>query len=123
MKKVSAFTITTVVLLVIICLSITGTVLSQGKNQSRIENQYRRQMEKDYVQEIRAYLEQLHMSNSGVTMTKVIYEDGQMEYQVTIHNKAIDRMSYQEQQELLWELEKISFPDTQSSISHQFLSL
>lgn len=123
MKKISVFTITTFVLLTIICLSITGTALSQGKNRSRIENAYRDDMEKEYVQAVRDFLEQAHMTNSGVTMTKVIYENGQMEYQVTIHNRAVERMSFYEQQKLLEELKKISFPDTQNTISHEFLTL
>jgi len=123
MKKISAFTVTTLVLLAIICFSITGTVLSQGRNQSKIEDSYRDQIEEDYIQEVRDFLNQAHMSNSGVTMTKVIYEEGQIEYQVTIHNRAIDRMSSYEQQKLIEELQKISFPDSQSTISHQFLTL
>ncbi|MDD2973216.1 MAG: hypothetical protein PHE02_13920 [Lachnospiraceae bacterium] len=115
--------ITTITLLLIICFSITGTVRSQGKNESKIETQYRSQMEDDYMMRIRELLESEHMRNSGITMTKVIYENGQIAYEMTIHNRVIDRMSDAEQQKLRGQLEKISFPDTQSSVSHQFLTL
>ena len=123
MRKVSAFTITTFILVGIILFSITGTVFSQSANKSKIEDKYRNQMEEDYIQEVREFLEEKNMSNSGITMTKVIYENGQMEYEVTIHNRAIDLMSYYEQQKLQQELQKISFPDSSSTVSHEFLKI
>ncbi|MDD3206714.1 MAG: hypothetical protein PHS74_13445 [Lachnospiraceae bacterium] len=123
MRKVSAFTIVTCILVGIICFCITGTVFSQEKSQSKVQKAYREQMEKDYVQEVRELLENEDMSNSGITMTKVIYPDGQMQYELTIHNRKIDKMSEHGKQQLQGKLQKLSFPDTESMVQHQFLEL
>ena len=123
MKKVSAFAVTTFILLAIICFSITGTVLGQAKNQSKIENAYRDKMEEVYIVKVRELLESKYLHHSGITLTKVIDTDGQITYQMMIHNQSIDRMSYCDKQKLLKELQEVTFPDADSTISHQFLEI
>lgn len=123
MKKISSFTVTTIILLTIICFSITGTVLGQAKNQSRIEDAYRNKMEEDYIAKVRSLLESECLYRSGITMTKVINQDGQITYQMVIHNKLINQMSWNKKQQLLKTLQKVTFLDADSTISHQFLEI
>ncbi len=123
MIKISSFAVTILISLVIICFSITGTVFGQAKNLNKIQDGYREEMEEYYIEEVRLLLESKCIYDSGITMTKVIYEDGLFTYQMMIHNQSIDRMPYYEKQQLLKELQKVNFPDSNSLISHHFLEI
>ena len=153
MIRISSFAVTTLISLVIICFSITGTVFGQAKNyekhalrvsqviaavakyklacirlvarvnQNKIQDAYRDEMEEDYMEEVQILLESKSLYHSGITMTKIMYEDGLITYRMVIHNQSIDRMSYYEKQQLLKELQKVDFPDANSIISHQFLEI
>ncbi len=123
MKRVSSFTIMTLLLLAVTCFSITGTAFGQAKNQDKMQDAYREEMEEDYKKEIQELLEDKCLYYSGITMTKIIYEDGLVTYNMVIHNRSIDRMSYYEKHQLLKELQKIEFPDMNSKVSYEFLKI
>lgn len=123
MKRISSFAVTTFILLSIICFSITGTVLGQAKNQIKIEDTYRDRMEEAYIAKVRSLLESECLYRSGITMTKVIDQDGQITYQMVIHNKSINQMPYVKRQQLLKALQKVTFPESDSTISLQFLEI
>lgn len=89
----------TAVIVFCVTLSTSFTVHSQNKlNDSadftgQEQSEQLEQLEKDYLRNVRDLLEEYTLYNSGVTMTKVIYENGGMEYTVTIHNSRLESLS------------------------------
>ena len=90
----------TVALILVTVFCTTGTVMGMGKNAARVDEKYYRQMEKEYVEWVRSYLQEEGYGNSGVTLTKVLYEDGSREYTLNVHHKRIDKLSESEQSAL-----------------------
>ena len=82
-----------------------------------------KQIEKEYVEQVKEILDGHHLSNSGVMMTKVIYGDGRREYTVKINNRVIQQMTSYEQAQLKTEMEKISFPLPNCSFTYEYLEL
>lgn len=121
LKKLPFTIIISLLLILATVFCISGTVVSQSRPGSRIEEKYYREMETAYVKEIRALLTEKGYENSGVTMTHIIDESGQRTYTVTIHHGSIDRLSEEEKQELLAECREVSFPDTECGFDHRFL--
>lgn len=116
------FTIMVSALLIfMIALCISGTVISQERNKSRIEEKYYRELEHDYVEEIRSFLAQEGYKNSGVTMTKIIEESGMRNYTVTIHHRKINSLTEKEKAVLEKKCGRIEFPVKGCGFSHKFL--
>lgn len=124
MKNMKEFTITaiiTIVLALVIAFCISGTVIGQNKGDARAEEQYYRVAEQEYMQEIRNLLEEKGYCNSGVTMNRVIEEDGTREYIVTIHHRRIENLSDEQKNALVTECQSIGFPVENCSFCHEFL--
>ena len=110
MKNKKEFAITaivTVVLVLITAFSVSGTVIGQNKGDDRAREQYLRMAEQEYVQEIRNLLEEKGYCSSGVTMNRVIEEDGTREYTVTIHHRRIESLSDEQKNALVAECQSI----------------
>lgn len=120
-KIISQTVVLSVILVLVTAFCISGTALSQSKNQRIIEERYYRQMERDYVREMRAFLEEKGYRDSGVTMTRVTEEDGARSYTVTIHHSGFGRLSQGEREALLEACAGIAFPVEECAFSHQFL--
>ena len=120
-KQISFTVIFTVILVLTIALCISTTAISQAKNDHRAETEYYREMEQDYVQELRSFLGENGYNNSGVTMTEIVETDGSRNYTVTIHHQKIRNLSAQEKSELLTGCKMLEFADGTCSISHKFL--
>lgn len=124
MKNMKEFTITTIItvlLVLIIAFCISGTVIGQNKGDARAEEQYYQAAEQAYIKEIRNLLEEKGYSNSGVTMNRVIEEDGTREYTVTIHHRRISCLSDEQKNALVTECQSIDFSVENCSIFHEFL--
>lgn len=121
LKEITITSIITVILVLIIAFCISGTVLSQNKGASRVEEQYYHAMEQEYVQGIRGLLEEKGYRNSGVTMTRVTEEDGTREYTVTIYHRRIMKLSREQQKELIEECRMVDFPVEDCNFCHKFL--
>lgn len=124
MKNMKEFTITTIItvlLVLIIAFCISGTVIGQNKGDARAEEQYYQAAELAYIKEIRNLLEEKGYSNSGVTMNRVIEEDGTREYTVTIHHRRISCLSDEQKNALVTECQSIDFSVENCSIFHEFL--
>lgn len=121
LRKLTITTILTIILILIMAFCITGTAFCQNKGAGQAKEQYYRAMEREYVQEIRSLLEEKGYCNSGVTMNRVIDEDGARQYTVTIHHRRITKLSPGQQEELIEECGRIAFPVEDCNFCHEFL--
>ena len=111
----------TVILILMTALCVSGTVFCQGRGANPVEEESYRMMEQEYVAKVRDLLEEKGYCNSGVTMNRVIEEDGSRVYTVTIHHRRIKKLDPARQEELIHECEKIDFPVEDCSFCHEFL--
>ncbi len=95
---------------IVICFCVTGTVYSKEKHSRKEQEQYYRSVEASYLSAVREWLGRNGYENSGVTMTKVIEEDGNREYTLSIHHRKISNLEEGEQIILKEELAKIDNP-------------
>lgn len=121
LRKIPFTIIVSVILVFVIAFCISGTVISQSGQASRIEEKYYREMEAAYVREVRSLLTDRGYENSGITMTHVTDEEGVRTYTVTIHHGKIDKLSEAEKQELLARCSEIAFPDGACGFCYEFL--
>ncbi len=113
---------TATVLLILICaFAISGTVLSQSREAAKEQHEYYRMLEDEYVKEMRAFLEEQGYAFSGVTMNRVIYEDGSIEYKVMIHHRRISDLDAEQKEALLASCREIKFPVEGCSFRYEFL--
>lgn len=123
MKNQKVFILTTILLVFVIAFSITKTVKSQDNSSNREMEQYLETLEEEYMETLKLILVENGYYNSGITMTKIIDELGNREYQVDINNKYIIKLSNENQETLIAKLEKIPFEDSNSVFYHEFLDL
>ncbi len=83
------------------------TVHSQERTRES-EAGYRR-MEREYVEEARAFLDGVGCRDSGLTLTRVVDGEGNRTYTLTVHHRRIDRMEPREREELAGQLTALSF--------------
>jgi len=98
MKK--GFLLITALLIFVAVSCTTGTVMGMEKDAARVDEKYYKQMEKEYVMQVRSYLQEEGYENSGLTLTKVLFEDGSREYTLNVHHKRINKISETEQNAL-----------------------
>lgn len=111
----------TALLILIAAFGISGTVLSQKDGMSKEMQEYYRTVEKEYVKELRTYLAQQGYSDSGVTMNRIINEDGSRDYVVTIRHRRIEGLEDTEKEALLASCKEIAFPVEDCGFYHKFL--
>ena len=123
MKKNRGFILVTVLLILIAAFSITGTVKSQSGNGVKIDTEYYRQMEREYVREIRTYLGELGYENSGVMLTYVTKGGNGREYTVTVHHEKMNALSETEKMRISNEILKMAFNLPDCTFFQEFLSV
>lgn len=119
------FILSTIFLAGIISFCIGGTVKGQSRErESELLYQLR---EAELLWETREYLNRSGFQNSGVTLTRVVDEEGRRAYTFTIHHSRIDRMNEGERQmlrERLFEIchnKEAYFREDICSFRHEFL--
>jgi len=109
MKNTYAFISVTILLILVSTFFITGTVQSQSvKNPGETERYYQ-ELEKEYVRDIRDYLNANGYENSGVTLTCTVDEEGNREYRVTLHHKYLEKLSGPERENIFAEIADMAF--------------
>lgn len=120
-KGTFLFIVTTAFLVAISAFCITTTVLSQSNiGEQELENYYREQ-EKELLCQTKQQLKDLGYTNCGVTLTRVVDEEGNREYTFTIHHGKIDKMSMEERDALAAELACDITLTEKCSFYHEFL--
>lgn len=118
MKKTGNFVIATVVLVLVTVFCTAGTVYSKEKEERKVSEAYYRELEREYVKELRKYLNEAGFTDSGVMLTRTVYEDGSREYHVTVHNRRFDRLTEAEKESLMQELLEKAFTEENCSFVH-----
>ncbi len=121
MKKTGRFILLTIGLILVTTFCITSTVMSHSNENFKIEESYYRQIEQEYVKDIKRCLQEAGYKNSGVMLTRVVDEKGQRLYTVTIHNEKLNRLSEDEKEHLKETLEAFSFESPDCNFFHKFL--
>lgn len=121
MMRAYRFYIITIGLVIMAFTMMTMSVNATESKRLQHKDEYYEKVEDDYVQELREELTDNGYRNAGITMTKVFYEDGAREYTVKLHHKRLDRLTKQEQQDLLTKLSEISFADNECRVYLKFL--
>ena len=81
---------------------------------------YCREQEKILVREVREYLTGQGYCDSGVMLTRTRFEDGSLEYKLTVHHGKIDNMTESEREELLKEISEFTFLVENGRFVHEF---
>ena len=121
MMRAYRFYIMTIGLLIFVFMMMTMTVNAMEDKRLQHRDEYYEEMEDCYVKALREKLSTDGYRNAGITMTKVFFEDGAREYTVKLHHKRMERLTIQEQQELLAELSEIEFADNECRVYLKFL--
>ena len=105
------FIAATIILVLCSAFFITKTVQGQSDTDVVAKERYYHALEQEYVSRIRAYLNEQGFENSGVTLTRVVDEQGSREYQVMLHHKYLERLSEEECQAIFEEIEGMAFEE------------
>ncbi|MCM1127601.1 MAG: hypothetical protein NC429_14170 [Lachnospiraceae bacterium] len=111
----------TILLVVIGALFLSMAAHSQSEKLVKEQKEYYKTLEQEYVEALRNLLEEQGYSNSGITMNRVIEEDGTTQYIVTIHHGRIEHLDDKEKSDLLSKCEEVEFPERDCSFYHKFL--
>lgn len=120
-RKFLEMAVITVLLVMIGTLFLSMAVHSQNRESVREQKEYYRVLEQEYVKRMREFLEEQGYADSGVTMNRVIEEDGTLKYIVTIHHRRIEQLDEGQRGALLSKCREIEFPEQDCSFCHKFL--
>lgn len=109
MIKEVLFVIFTFAVSMIIAFFVRGTVVSQADGNITVDEKSFPLLEEEYVEEIKALLNELGYENSGVNLTMVTDGEGTRSYQVKLHHKRISRLSEEEKEMLFATIEDMAF--------------
>lgn len=115
MKKFIGFVTVTVLLVFVTAFSITGVAKCQSREDMEIAESYYQQLEQEYVKEMREYLTAQGFLNSGVMLTRTVYEDGSRECHISIHNGRFDRLTEAQKADLILALSEKAFKEENCS--------
>jgi len=121
MMRAYRFYLITFGLMIMAFMMMTLSVNATQSKRLQHENEYYEELEDSYVKELREELADRGFRNAGITMTKIFYEDGSREYTVKIHHKRMERLTKQEQNDLLAGLTDVSFTDSECRVYLKFL--
>lgn len=115
------FTVATIMLIGVSAFCFTKTVQGQTDSDRMAVEGYYREMEREYVSEIRDFLNEQGFVNSGVTLTRIVDEQGSREYLVTIHHKYLDKMTEEDRTILFGEIADMAFRGEECSFKVELL--
>lgn len=102
------FLIISMVCILILVFSIAGTVIGRQTDEYELNNPYYKQMENNYLKEVKDVLSDLGLENSGLSLTKVIFPNGEREYTLLLHHYKIKEAEKEKIMEQLRVIETIS---------------
>lgn len=115
MRRNAVFITAVLILLLISAVCIAGTLRLQSGGAKRAAEARYVQLEREYVREMKAILNKEGFVNSGVMLTRTIYEDNSREYHIAIHHGRFDSLSAGEKEALVEELKSAVFEDEDCS--------
>jgi len=121
MRKNGRFLLCVVILGLIIISSTLGTAMSCNACPGDIRKADYRQMEQEYVQQVRTFLDDSGYGNSGVMLTYVTDGEGSRIYTVTIHHERLESLSFTEKQEIGKAILALAFEAPDCAFCQEFL--
>lgn len=115
------FMAVTICLIFVTAFCVVQTVRSQCAMDTKELESYYRAKEREMVQKTSAFLQEAGFKNSGITLTRVVDNEGNRQYTMTIHHGKIDKMDEKERESLKCELSAFAFSAENCSFSHTFL--
>jgi len=120
MKKYGYILMTGLFIMVMVSFS-TLTVMGKQKKDAQVNDAYHAALKNEYVGTLREKMNAMGYKNAGITMCETIDETGFRTYTVSIHHRRIDKMDAFEQDELLEELQTVTFGDAECKVIQKIL--
>lgn len=92
--------IVTICLVIIFGCSFGIRARGEAAGVPDISNDYYKEIEKEYTRQVKERLEEHGFYNSGVSLTKVVEEDGTFDYTLSVHHRRIDKMNEYQREEI-----------------------
>ncbi len=102
-------------------ICVLGGIRSQAADTWKAREAYYEQLEREYVGRVRQFLEERGYRSSGVTLSRIVDNDGRRSYRVLVHHGTLDRQGEEIQAEVLGEIENMGFFVPGCSFSAQML--
>ncbi len=115
-----SFMAVTICLVLVTAFCVVQTVKSRRALDMQELECYYQAKEKEMVRETRDFLQEEGYKNSGVTLTRVVDNEGKRQYTMTIHHGKIDKMDERARESLKGELSALAFEEEGCSFSHTF---
>ena len=92
----------TVTLILLVTFFLTAGIRANGRSNRipDITGEYYRQIENEYLDDVRQILTENGFSNAGLSLTKQVNEDGGLDYTLSVHHRRIDKMDETKRAEL-----------------------
>lgn len=119
--KIACITASAVLLIIAGGMFLSLTALGREREAFREQKEYYKALEQEYIKDMRDFLAGQGYADSGVTMNRVIEEDGSLQYIVTIHHSRISQLGPKAREQLLTQCKAIEFQDKECGFCHKFL--
>ena len=92
----------TVTLILLVTFFLAAGIRANGRSNRipDITGEYYRQIENEYLADVRQILTENGFSNAGLSLTKQVNEDGGLDYTLSVHHRRIDKMDETKRAEL-----------------------
>lgn len=122
MKKNIKFAGLTLLLIVVLAFAVKGTVTSREYGQDTKDRVVLKQLEQEYITEVKALLENSGYANSGV-MLNYVKEGNTMYYTITVHHEGISALNDAEKSILKAQILALAFELPECYFQQEFLSI
>ena len=104
------------IMIIVFCIKGTAYSMEKSSGIDKAMDSYYHQMEGEYVENIRAILDEYGYQNAGVMLTKIINVEGKREYVLNIHHRRFGK-DIMRDNKLTSAIEKMGSPVADSSIN------
>lgn len=121
-KHFGLMAVVAVILFVCVFLGVRSYVHSASEGAAKIDESFYQQMEKTYLNQVKAEILNCGYANSGVTMTRLSLSENERNYRLEIYNRLLDGKT-DRQNQVREAIESISFDDSSCNFEVVFLSM
>lgn len=107
-KKV-VFVLFTILLILCMWILISDTVMCQSEESVTVDEEAFQVLESDYLKAVKQYLNARGFQNSGVSLNRIVDENGSRSYHITLHHRHMHKLTEEEQEMLTDTIEEMGF--------------
>lgn len=122
MKKNIKFVAGTLLLIVVLAFAVKGTVTSREFGQDTKDRAVLKQLEQEYITEVKELLANSGYENSGV-MLNYVKEGDAVYYTITVHHEGISVLNDAEKSILKAQILELAFELPECYFQQEFLSI